>query len=301
MLDEVLDGLAIISSGLYFDGTFGGGGHSSEILERLNHEGQLIGCDADHVAIERGRERFKNDRRVELRHGYFSEVCATLLEESVKIDGALLDLGVSSRQLDSDQVGLSYREEMKLDMRFDQNAERRIAADIVNDFSAGDLATLLRTYGEEPAAWKIAQEIERSRKGHRIETTTELRQIIEKIIPQRFLVKTLARVFQALRIEVNDELGELQRGLDRIVELLHDGGRVVVLSYHSLEDRIVKQSFRHEERNCICPPGYVICQCGKKRRLKVLTRKPLRPTPEEIERNPRARSARLRIAERIAD
>lgn len=299
LLRETIDELMVDPGGIYVDGTLGGGGHSAAILERLNEQGKLFGCDADRVAIEEGKKRFADDPRFATRHGYFSEACAEFGSEGYALSGVLLDLGVSSRQLDSDQIGLSYRQEMELDMRFDPEHREESAADIVNNYSAGDLATLFRTNGEEPASWKIAQTIVSQRRGRRIETTTALREIIASVIPERFLVKTLSRVFQALRIAVNDELGELERGLDCYIGLLKPGGRFAVLTYHSLEDRIVKRAFRDATQGCICPPGLPECQCGQVARLKLHRRKPLVPSGEEIAQNPRARSAKLRVAERI--
>lgn len=224
-----------------------------------------------------------------------------LSEEGVMLAGVLLDLGVSSRQIDSDQIGLSYRFDMPLDMRFRQESGRRSARELVNRESPEQIATILRTYGEEPAAWKIARAIADARFGHPIETTGDLRRVIESVIPERFVMKTLSRVFQALRIEVNDELGELRAALECFVPLLRPGGRFAVLTYHSLEDRIVKDHFRQEERFCICPPQLPICVCEKQQRLKLVTRKPASPSDEEVERNPRARSAKLRVAERVID
>jgi 16S rRNA (cytosine1402-N4)-methyltransferase len=224
-----------------------------------------------------------------------------LEEEGVELAGVLLDLGVSSRQIDSDQIGLSYRFEMPLDMRFRQESGRRSARDLINKESPERIATILRAYGEEPAAWKIARAIADVRFGHPIETTTDLRGVIESVIPERFLMKTLSRVFQALRIEVNDELGELRTALDCFVPLLRPGGRFAVLTYHSLEDRTVKEKFREEEKSCICPPSLPICSCDKEQRLKMVSRKPVLPSDEELERNPRSRSAKLRVAQRVLD
>lgn len=224
MFNETLDALAIRPDGIYVDATFGGGGHAEGILQRLGPDGMLFGCDADRIAIEEGAKRFAGEKRLELRHGYFTDHSLRFREEGVVLSGVLLDLGVSSRQLDSDQIGLSYRQEMPLDMRFDPERREESAAEIVNRYSAGDIATLLRRFGEEPAAWKIAQAIESARRGGAITTTTRLRQVIESAIPDRFLIKTLSRVFQALRIAVNDELGELERGLQDYVELLQPGG-----------------------------------------------------------------------------
>jgi len=303
MLEEVLDALALDPHGVYVDGTLGGGGHSAAMLDVVRGGGRLHAFDADPVAIATARERFAGDigGSMILHGAYFSQGCEILEQESEPIAGVLLDLGVSSRQLDSDQIGLSYRQEMPLDMRFDPTSSRRSARDIVNRESAETIATLLRKYGEEPAAWKIAQTIARSRSGRGIETTTDLREIIESVIPDPFRIKTLARVFQALRIAVNDELGELERALDCFIPLMRPGGRFVILTYHSLEDRIVKEKFRDEERSCVCPPEFPLCRCDKERRLKVITRKPLLPSAEEVARNPRARSAKLRVAERVVE
>lgn len=303
MLDEVLVALAIDPAGSYVDGTLGGGGHASAILDAVRGSGRLYAFDADPGAIANARERFADDfgRSLVVHQAYFSEGCGILAGEGAEVAGVLLDLGVSSRQLDSDQIGLSYRQEMPLDMRFDPDPSRSSARDIINGQSAEDIATLLRKYGEEPAAWKIAQTIARARAARKVETTTDLREIIASVIPEPFLIKTLSRVFQALRIAVNDELGELERALDCYIPLMRAGGRFAILTYHSLEDRIVKEKFRDEERSCICPPEFPVCRCQKERRLKVMTRKPLLPTPEEVARNPRARSAKLRVAERVVE
>lgn len=301
MLAEVLDALAVHPEGIYADGTLGGGGHSAAILERLSGGGKVYAFDADPGAIANAAVRFGEElgRGIVVRQAYFSEACAMLEEDGMLLDGVLLDLGISSRQIDSDQIGLSYRQEMPLDMRFRREPGRRSARDLVNKEKPEQLATILRTYGEEPAAWKIAKAIAQARLARPIETTTDLREIIEAIIPERFLMKTLSRVFQGLRIQVNDELGELREALECFVPLLKPGGRFAVLTYHSLEDRMVKDRFREEERSCICPPQLPICACDKKQRLKILSRKPVLPSDEEIERNPRARSAKLRYAERV--
>jgi 16S rRNA (cytosine1402-N4)-methyltransferase len=296
MLEETLEYLITDQGGLYIDGTFGGGGHTGGILERLSPDGRVIGCDADRVAIETGVARFA-DRRLVLRRGYYGDLCETIGEEGLRPDGLLLDLGVSSRQLDSDQIGLSYRTSMPLDMRFDPEVREESAADLVNRLEAGALATLLRRFGEEPAAWKIAQAIATERQRSPISTTADLRQIVDDVIPERFLTKTLSRVFQALRIAVNDELGDLERGLECFTEIIRPGGRIVVLTYHSLEDRIVKHFFRDAAKECRCPPG--LCSCDRPQRLKVITRRPVLPSEVEIESNRRARSAKLRVAERI--
>jgi len=301
MLEEVLDALAIDPDGCYADGTLGGGGHAAAILERVKGRGRVYAFDADPGAIANAEERFGDalGRGIIVRQAYFSEACGMLAEDGVQLAGVLLDLGISSRQIDSDQIGLSYRQEMPLDMRFRREPGRRSAYDLVNRESPERLATILRAYGEEPAAWKIAKAIAKARMARKIVTTIDLREIIEEVIPERFLMKTLSRVFQGLRIHVNDELEELKTALGCFIPLLRPGGRFVVLTYHSLEDRIVKERFREEERECICPPEFPICTCDKERRLKILSRRPVLPSKEEIERNPRARSAKLRYAERV--
>ncbi len=299
MFEETLDLLVVDVQGLYIDGTFGGGGHTAGILERLATEGRVIGCDADRAAIERGGTVFSNEPRLVLRQGYVATTGRQLIDEGVRASGILLDLGVSSRQLDSRQIGLSYRTTMPLDMRFDQESDRITAAEIVNETEAGDLATLMRRYGDEPAAWTIARAIVAERKIRPIETTTDLRSTIAAVIPEPFLVKALSRVFQALRIVVNDELGELERSLEAAADLLVVGGRIVVLTYHSLEDRMVKGWFRDASRRPNVPPE--LREPGSTPRFRLPHRKPLLPSDEEIARYPRARSAKLRVAERIED
>ena len=303
MLRETIDLLVTDLDGVYVDGTLGGGGHTRAMLERVRGRGSVYAFDADPGAIAHAREVFGDEvgRGLFVRQGYFTEACEYLRDEGITISGVLLDLGVSSRQLDTDQIGLSYRQEMPLDMRFDPESDRPSARELLRRSSAEELATTLRMYGEEPAAWKIAQAIVRHRTSRQLASTADLREIIESVIPQPFLMPTLSRVFQALRIAVNDELGELRSALDSYVELTRSGGRLVILTYHSLEDRIVKEKFRDEERSCICPPELPVCRCDKVQRLRVLTRKPLSPSPDEIARNPRARSAKLRAAERVGE
>lgn len=294
--------LAIRTGGTYADATLGGGGHAAAILESVGGGGRLFAFDADPGAIVYGQNRLarSSDPAVVIRQAYFTEGVEILGVEGVRLDGVLMDLGVSSRQLDSSQIGLSYRAEMPLDMRFRQDENRPSARELVEGLPVGELATLLRRYGQEPAAWKIASAIVHGRGGG-IRTTTDLKEIVEGVIPPPFRTKTLARVFQALRIAVNQELEELSAGIDGYIRLLKPGGRIVLLTYHSLEDRIVKEKFRDAERECTCPPGIPVCVCGRRRLLKVVTRKPLSPSPEEIDRNPRARSAHLRAAERAGD
>ncbi|MCC7438934.1 MAG: 16S rRNA (cytosine(1402)-N(4))-methyltransferase RsmH [Armatimonadetes bacterium] len=303
MFQQTIQMLVGNPHGKFVDGTLGGGGHTAGILQALEPDGCVLAFDADPGAIANAAKRFAAvlPGRLIVRQAYFSEACEMLRNEGMTIDGVLLDLGVSSRQLDSDQIGLSYRQTMPLDMRFRPSQNRRSARQIVNEDSAEAIASLLREFGEEPAAWTIAQAIVRQRRGAAIQTTTDLRNVIASVIPERFMIKTLSRVFQALRIAVNDELGELRVALEQYTGLLNEGGRFAVLTYHSLEDRIVKDAFRYEERDCICPPELPVCRCTKQQRLRILTRKPAVPDPTEIQQNPRARSAKLRVAERVID
>lgn len=303
MAAQVMQWLITDTAGVYVDATFGGGGHARLILQKVApHGGRLFGFDADPAAIARAGgedlKQFLHDGTLILRQAYFRQACQMLLQQDIRPVGVLMDLGVSSRQLDSDQIGLSYRQTMPLDMRFDPRSARPTAQDLVNRMTAGELATAMRRYADEPAAWKIAQAIEHARKGSVIATTTQLRDLIAGVIPDRFLTKTLSRVFQALRILVNDEMGELEEALDVFTGLLRQKGRLVVLTYHSLEDRLVKDVFRQEERTCVCPPDFPVCRCQKIQRLRVPGRKPLKPDDDEVAANPRSRSARLRVAEK---
>lgn len=292
-----VDLLVTAPDGIYIDGTAGGGGHTAEILGRLGLGGRVIAFDADIRAIDVCRARFGDEvgARVVLVNRNFRELGAWLREEKISaVNGVLLDLGVSSFQFDAN-VGFSYRSDSPLDMRF-HRSQSVSAADIVNGYSADDLARVLREYGEEPMAWRITQEIIRRRP---LTTTFDLRDAVTAVAPEQLLAKRLARVFQALRIEVNDELGALKIVLQDAVAALARGGRIAVIAYHSLEDRIVKDLFRYEALTCICPPELPVCSCGKEARLRVLTRKAVVPAEAEVSLNPRARSAKLRVAERI--
>lgn len=297
LLKEAVDLLVTDVNGVYVDGTAGGGGHTAEVLQRLDAGGRVIAFDADARAIEACRKRFGTmvGRQLALVNRNFNELGAWLAGQDLQaVNGVLLDLGVSSFQLDAD-VGFSYRSDSPLDMRF-HFSQQLSAKDIVNDWPVDDLTRVLREYGEEPMAWRIANAIVRSRP---IQTTFQLRDAIIKEIPQQFQVKRLARVFQGLRIAVNDELGSLRKALAEITTALVPGGRVVVIAYHSLEDRIVKDFFRYEALDCVCPPGLPVCICGKVSRLRILTRKAMVPSVMEVEANPRARSAKMRAAERV--
>ena len=302
LLQETIEGLAIRADGVYVDGTLGGGGHALSICERLSGRGRLIGIDQDGAAIEAVSERLKDyrDRAVIVR-GNYEDIAEILMRLQIeRVDGICLDLGVSSYQLDEGERGFSYRTDAALDMRMDQRGERT-AADIVNSYSEEALFRIIRDYGEDRFARNIAKHIVQYREKKRIETTLELSGIISGAIPAR--VRALSghpakRSFQAIRIELNRELEVLENTLDRMIDLLSEGGRLCVISFHSLEDRIVKSKFRTAENPCICPPDFPVCSCGRKSRGIVLTKKPILPSEEELLENRRSQSAKLRIFEK---
>ncbi len=305
MPDEVLETLAPASGSLQIDATVGGGGHTERILEAASPDGRVLGLDADEAAIARVADRLARfgDRLV-LRRANFRElpVVAPAAGFAV-VDGMLFDLGLSSFQLADRARGFGFRAGGPLDMRFDPS--RGVpASELLATLDADELAALFRRYGDEPAAWKIAKAIVAARATAPIRTAEELAGLIEGVSPVnprlRRRIHPATRVFQALRIAVNEELDALEDGLAAAVELLRPGGRLVVLSYHSLEDRIVKRFLNAERRGCVCPPEVPVCVCGRLPRLRLVTRPSLTPTDAEIDANPRARSARLRAAERLA-
>ena len=299
LLNESLEYLVTDKSGIYFDGTLGFGGHSEEILKLLDPGASLVATDIDIDAFNFSKKKFNEEKRMNIYNFNFSQIGIISKIESISgFTGIFVDLGVSSFQLDNPSSGFTFREKAKLDLRMDK--EKAInAADIVNSFSEKDIANIIYEFGEEKNSRKIARKIVEKRAIRKIETTEDLKNIIAQITPERFLTKTLSRVFQALRIYVNDELGVLKTFLTDSVSLLKKGGRMVVLSYHSLEDRIVKEAFKYETLDCICPKEFPVCQCEKERRLKILTKKPVLPSENEVGLNYRARSAKLRAAERI--
>lgn len=301
MAKECADYLITDPEGSYFDGTAGFGGHLQEFLNRMGTKGVLIYTDTDETAFAHCSEVFGGDSRVRGYKLNFEKIdSVTRLEGVETLNGVFADLGVSSYQLDAAEAGFSYRMNGPLDMRLDRTLPVN-AADILRTMDAAEIADILYRYGEEKNSRRIAREIVQYRETKEIRTTEDLAGIIKKITPPNFLNKTLSRVFQALRIYINDELGNLERFLKKAVNLLSPGGRLVILTYHSLEDRIVKELMREEAKGCICPPSFPICVCGKKPRLRPVTKKGLLPSDEEIERNPRARSAKLRCAERTND
>ncbi len=305
MPDEVLGTLAPAPGSLQIDATVGGGGHTERILEAAKPDGRVLGLDADQAAIDRVARRLAGygDRLV-LRQANFRELASVAPAAGFEaVDGALFDLGLSSFQLADRERGFGFRTGGPLDMRFDTT--RGVpASELLATLDADQLAALFRRYGEEPSAWKIAKAIVAARETAPIETAEDLAQLVETVAPgnprQRRRIHPATRVFQALRIAVNEELDALPEGLASAVDLLRPGGRLVVLSYHSLEDRIVKRFFAAERRGCTCPPEVPVCICGHAPRLRLVTRPSMTPTQAEVDANPRARSARLRAAERLA-
>lgn len=303
LLEECLAALDIKPEGTYLDGTLGRAGHSLEILRRLK-SGRLIGIDRDMAAIEAARERLAEfGDRVTLVHGNFCDLSEILSSLGIdKVDGMLFDLGVSSPQLDEAQRGFSYMHDAPLDMRMDTSAPLD-AREVVNTWSGEELRRILYEYGEERYAPQIARAIVRRREEKPIETTGELVDVIRSAMPASALREKqhpAKRSFQAIRIAVNGELDALDPMLRSAAEGLRPGGRLAVITFHSLEDRIVKQTMRELATGCICPPEFPVCVCGRKPKLKLITRKPIVSGPEELEENPRARSAKLRVAERTA-
>ncbi|WP_290661805.1 MULTISPECIES: 16S rRNA (cytosine(1402)-N(4))-methyltransferase RsmH [Ignavibacterium] len=299
LLNETIDLLITDKSGTYFDATLGFGGHSEAILRKLDSSGKLIATDVDDNAFNYCKEKFKNDKRVSLYKFNFSMVDVIAKIESVTgFDGILADLGVSSFQLDKPDAGFTFRTETELDLRMDKT-KKQTAADIVNELSEDELSEIFRDFGEERNHKKIARTIIKTRENKKIKTTIDLKEIIGAITPPNYLTKTLTRIFQALRIYVNDELNMLKEFLVRSVDVLKPGGRLVIISYHSLEDRIVKDFFRSESVTTLSPKEDPYGLQKKSARLKILTKKPILPGREEIIRNRRARSAKLRAAERL--
>ncbi len=298
MVQEVVEGLVADPNGTYMDATAGGGGHSLALLKRLGARGRLIAVDRDGEAVEATRERLAADERAVVWQGNFAELGVVLAREEIgSLSGVLFDLGVSSHQIDEAERGFSYQEDGPLDMRMDAGAGQT-AAELIATRSEAELAGLIVQYGEERQARRIARSIHRRLSLGPLETTQALREAIAVTAPQ-ILNKTLARVFQALRIAVNDELGQLTMGLDVGEASLKPGGRLAVIAYHSLEDRLVKQRFAVLERGCICPPRLPVCICGRKPSFKKVGPKLRRASEEELRVNRRARSAILRIYEKI--
>ena len=303
LLQECMDALNIRPDGIYLDGTLGGAGHSSQIACRLTEGGRLIGVDRDRTALAAAKERLAPYAdRVTLVHSNFAEIDAILDSLGIPaVDGMLFDLGVSSPQLDDASRGFSYMADAPLDMRMDKD-DALTAGEVVNTWPQGELRRILYDYGEERYAPQIAAAICRAREKAPVETTLELVDIIRSAMPAQALREKqhpAKRSFQAIRIAVNDELGAVSRMMQAAVGRLNPGGRLAVITFHSLEDRIVKSEMQQAARGCTCPPEFPVCVCGKKPLVKLVTRKPIVSGPAELEENPRARSAKLRVAEKL--
>ncbi len=303
LLNETIEGLKIKPDGIYVDGTLGGGGHSLEIAKRLNDNGRLIGIDQDEAAILAAGERLKDfgDKVTIVRSNYRNALSVLHDLGIEKIDGMMLDLGVSSYQLDTQERGFSYRYDAPLDMRMDLR-QTLTAKDIVNGYSETELFHIIRDYGEDRFAKNIAKHIVMARAKKPIETTGELNEIIRAAIPAKMRAEgghPSKRTYQAIRIECNKELEVLKESLEELIGILNPGGRLCIITFHSLEDRIVKTAFKKAENPCTCPPSFPVCVCGKKSQGKVITGKPVLPCEEEMESNPRSKSAKLRIFEKI--
>lgn len=303
LLDQCIENLNIRPDGIYVDGTLGGGGHSFHICERLSEQGMLIGIDRDRDALEAAEKRLRefSCRKYFVQSNY-ADIRTVLAEKGIeKIDGALLDIGVSSFQLDNAERGFSYMQDAPLDMRMNREDDLT-AYDVVNSYDQDELTRIIREYGEERWASRIAAFIVRARAEKAVERTSELVELIKEAIPARARRSgphPAKRTFQAIRIEVNDELGELSRAVDEYLDVMNPGGRLCIITFHSLEDRIVKQKLQKRADPCTCPPEFPVCVCGKKADIRKVTRKPIVAEASELDLNPRARSAKLRVCEKI--
>lgn len=303
LLEETIDGLNVKPDGIYVDGTLGGAGHASEVCKKLSAKGRFIGIDQDQDAIIAASERLDayKDQVTIIRSNYCYMVQELRARGINQVDGIVLDLGVSSYQLDNEERGFTYRVDAPLDMRMDQR-QSQTAADIVNGYDEKDLYRIIRDYGEDKFAKNIAKHIVMAREEVPIRTTGELNEIIRRAIPMKIQKNgghPSKRTFQAIRIELNHELDVLRDSLDGMIDLLSDGGRISIITFHSLEDRIVKTIFRKNENPCTCPTHFPVCVCGNKSKGKVITRKPILPSDLEMEENPRSKSAKLRVFERV--
>ena len=299
LLNECIEGLNIKENGIYVDGTLGGAGHSFEIATNLKNTGTLIGIDRDEEAIKKAKDTlkdFKNVIYVQDNHDNIKEILERLNIE--KVDGILLDLGVSSYQIDEETRGFSYIKNSPLDMRMDKT-QKLTAKEVVNTYSEQDLADIIYKYGEEKFSRQIARRICEYRKTKEIETTTELVQIIEKCVPKQNQGHPAKRTFQAIRIEVNNEIEPLYNTVINAIDSLKPGGRLCIITFHSLEDRAVKDAYKDSAGKCTCPPDLPYCVCGNKSKGKIITKKPILPTEEEMKINSRSKSAKLRVIERV--
>ncbi|MBQ9134904.1 MAG: 16S rRNA (cytosine(1402)-N(4))-methyltransferase RsmH [Lachnospiraceae bacterium] len=301
LLEETIENLNIRPDGIYVDGTLGGGGHALEVVKKLSDKGRFYGIDQDDAAILAAGERLSDYRdKITLIRSNYCHMQTVLHEHGVeKVDGIVLDLGVSSYQLDTEERGFSYRFDTELDMRMDRR-QSLTAKDIVNGYEEMELFRIIRDYGEDQFAKNIAKHIVKAREEKAIETTGELNEIIKAAIPAKMRQNghPSKKTFQAIRIECNRELEVLRDSLDTMMEMLNPGGRLCIITFHSLEDRIVKSAFKKQENPCTCPPEFPVCVCGKKPLGKVITKKPILPSAEELEENSRSKSAKLRVFEK---
>ena len=301
LLDETINGLRVKPDGIYVDGTLGGAGHATEVCKKLSAKGRFIGIDQDQDAIIAASERlapYKQATIIRSNYCYMANEVHNLGIQ--KVNGIVLDLGVSSYQLDNEERGFTYRVDAPLDMRMDQR-QSRTAADIVNGYEERELYRIIRDYGEDKFAKNIAKHIVAARQQAPLRTTGELTEIIRQSIPMKIQATgghPAKRTFQAIRIELNRELDVLRESLDGMIDLLDDGGRICIITFHSLEDRIVKSNFKRNENPCTCPSDFPVCVCGKVSKGKVITRKPILPSEKELEENSRSKSAKLRVFER---
>ena len=303
LLHETVDGLKVKPDGIYVDATLGGGGHAYEVCTKLGEQGRLIGIDQDADAIKAAGKRLEGfGEKVTIIRSNYCDMKPRLHEIGIdKVDGIVIDLGVSSYQLDTAERGFSYRTDAPLDMRMDQR-QTTTAKDIVNDYSEAELYRVIRDYGEDKFAKNIAKHIVQAREKKPVETTGELVEIIKAAIPAKIRMQKghpAKQTFQAIRIELNRELEVLRDSLDDMIDFLNPGGRICIITFHSLEDRIVKNAFRTNEHPCTCPPDFPVCVCGKVSKGRVVTRKPVLPGEKELEENSRSKSAKLRVFERI--
>lgn len=298
---EVVNNLILRRDGVFVDCTLGGGGHSQAILENISSQGRVIGIDQDDDALNYSAERLKKYSNFNTAKGNFAQVKTILKKEGInKVDGFLFDIGVSSHQLDEASRGFAFSVEGPLDMRMDRS-NILTASKVLNTSLEKDLADIFYLYGEEKKSFRIAEKIIAFRKKKKIETTSELKNIISEFYSGKYLIKALSRVFQSLRIFVNKELDVLELALKDSFEILNIGGRLAVISYHSLEDRIVKNRFKYWQSDCVCPPELPLCQCDKVRQIKIIRPFPMTPEESEVKTNNRSRSAKMRICEKLAD
>lgn len=300
LLNESISYLITKKDGIYIDATFGYGGHSKKILESISPNGLLIAIDRDINAINEGKKNFANIDNFKLYHSNFSQINEILKNLNIsKVDGILFDFGVSSMQIDNPERGFSYNSDAFLDMRMDQT-QKLSAYDVINTYSEEQLCFIIKEYGEERFAKKIARKIVETRTKNEIKTCGQLNEIVNSVVPKpRDGSNPARRTFQAIRIEVNDELGEIKEALNKAIDILNSGGRICAISFHSLEDRIVKEFFRFESLSCICPKDIPVCVCNKTKTLDIITKKPITPSQEELQINKRSHSAKLRVAQKI--